>query len=204
MFTGREDEIEEITNLITGQSTRLLNIWGSPGFGKTSTAIEVARHLLSLDCPVYFFKLQGIRTVDEFLSKILSIFKSNLADLSLRPIDKLVSIFREISSRIFLIFDNLDDLLQGRANRFLVGGGCIPNFGPPSIPEPPLKKFFRKAKIFPENVGDGGGGGGRATMCFWKTKVPKIFREQHFSRNFQNQILHLKKILPCQGPLSAS
>ncbi|CAB4024015.1 WD repeat-containing alr2800 [Paramuricea clavata] len=111
-FTGREDEIEEITNLITGQSTRLLNIWGSPGFGKTSTAIEVARHLLSLGSPVYFFKLQGIRTVDGFLSKILSIFKSNLADLSLAPIDKLVSILREISSRIFLLFDNLDDLLS--------------------------------------------------------------------------------------------
>ncbi|CAB4000107.1 WD repeat-containing alr2800 [Paramuricea clavata] len=115
-FTGREDEIEEIINLVAGQSTRLLNIWGSPGFGKTSTAIEVARYLLSLSSPVYFFKLQGIGTVDEFLSKILSIFKSNLADISLRPIDKVVSIFREISSRIFLIFDNLDDLLSSESS----------------------------------------------------------------------------------------
>ncbi len=112
LFTGREDEIEEITNLITDQSTRLLNIWGSPGFGKTSTAIEVARNLLSLRSFVYFFKLQGIKTIDEFLSKILSIFKSNLTDLSLRPIDKLVSIFREISSPVFLVFDNFDDLLS--------------------------------------------------------------------------------------------
>ena len=76
----------------------------------------MARHLLSLSCPVYFFKLQGIGTVDGFLSKILSIFKSNLADLSLRPIDKLVSILREISSRIFLIFDNLDDLLLAESS----------------------------------------------------------------------------------------
>ncbi|CAB3984782.1 WD repeat-containing alr2800 [Paramuricea clavata] len=122
LFTGREDEIEEITNLITGQSTRLLNIWGSPGFGKTSTAIEVARHLLSLKCPVYFFKLQGIRKADEFLSKILSIFKTNLADLSLTPIDKLVSILREISSRIFLIFDNLDDLLSSESSSVKLTG----------------------------------------------------------------------------------
>ena len=122
MFTGREDEIEEITNLITGQSTRLLNIWGSPGFGKTSTAIEVARHLLSLTCPVYFFKLQGIRTADEFLSKILSIFKTNLADLSLTPIDKLVSILREISCRIFLIFDNLDELLSSESSPVRLAG----------------------------------------------------------------------------------
>jgi tetratricopeptide (TPR) repeat protein len=122
LFTGREDEIEEITNLITGQSTRLLNIWGSPGFGKTSTAIEVARHLLSLNCPVYFFKLQGIRKADEFLSKILSIFKTNLADLSLTPIDKLVSILREISSRIFLIFDNLDELLSSESSSVRLAG----------------------------------------------------------------------------------
>ena len=122
MFTGREDEIEQITNLITGQSTRLLNIWGSPGFGKTSTAIEVARHLLSLTCPVYFFKLQGIRTADEFLSKILSIFKTNLADLSLTPIDKLVSILREISCRIFLIFDNLDELLSSESSSIRLTG----------------------------------------------------------------------------------
>ncbi|CAB4032986.1 WD repeat-containing alr2800 [Paramuricea clavata] len=116
LFTGREDEIEEIKNLITGQSTRLLNIWGSPGFGKTSTAIEAARRLLSLGLPVYFFKFERIRTVDEFLSKILSIFKSNLADRSLKPTDKLVSILREISSRIFLIFDNLDDLLSSESS----------------------------------------------------------------------------------------
>ena len=94
----------------------MLNIWGSPGFGKTSTAIEVARNLLSLRSSVYFFKLQGIRTVDEFLSKILSIFRSNLVDLNLRPMDKVVSIFREISSPIFLIFDNVDDLLPSESS----------------------------------------------------------------------------------------
>ncbi len=120
MFTGREDEIEEITNLITDQSTRLLNIWGSPGFGKTSTAVEVARHLLSFDCPVYFFKLQGISTVDEFLSKILSIFRNNLVDLS--PLDKIICIFREISSPIFLILDNLDDLLSSGSNSLELRG----------------------------------------------------------------------------------
>ena len=111
LFTGRQAEITEITNIITDESTRLLNIWGTPGFGKTSTAIAAAHHILSLGHSVYFFKFQGISTIEEFLSKILSIFKSKLVDISITPLDRLVSIFREISCRIILVFDNLDDLL---------------------------------------------------------------------------------------------
>ena len=111
LFTGRQDEIAEIIELITDESTRLVNIWGSPGFGKTSTAIAAAHRLLGLGYPVYFFKFQGISKVDEFLSKILSIFKSKLVDVSLLPQDRLVSIFREVPSPIILVFDNLDDLL---------------------------------------------------------------------------------------------
>ena len=68
-FTGREAEVKEITNLITDQSTRLLNIWGSPGFGKTSTAIGAAHHLVSLEYPVYFFKLHGTSTIEDFFIK---------------------------------------------------------------------------------------------------------------------------------------
>ena len=112
MFTGRDDEIKEITNLITDESTRLLNIWGSPGFGKTSTAVEVAHHInmSALGYRVYFFKLQYVKTVDKFLSKILSIFQSKV-DPTITHLDKIVSIFREISCPVILIFDNLDDLL---------------------------------------------------------------------------------------------
>ena len=112
IFYGlRESDVEEITNAITKESTRLVNIWGSPGFGKTSTAVETAHKLSALGYPVYFFHLQGIDTVDKFLSKILSIFGSNLADINLTAEDKLISIFTKISRPIILILDNIDDLL---------------------------------------------------------------------------------------------
>ncbi len=112
MFTGRDDEIKEITNLITDESTRVLNIWGSPGFGKTSTTVEVAHHLnmSAVGYRVYFFKLQYVNTVHRFLSKILSIFQSKV-DPTITHLDKIVSIFREISCPVILMFDNLDDLL---------------------------------------------------------------------------------------------
>ena len=115
-FAGREVEIEEITNAITDESTRFVNIWGSPGFGKTSIAVQTARHLSNLGYPVYFFKLQGISIVDKLLSKILSIFRSNLVDIYLTPEDKLVSLFREITCPVILILDNLDDLLSSETN----------------------------------------------------------------------------------------
>ena len=116
MFTGRENEVKEILKLVIDDPTRLVNIWGSPGFGKTSTATEVAHSLSFLGYPVYFFKLQGITTVDKLLSKILSIFKSSLVDADLASLGKLVSIFREISSPIILILDNIDDLLSSETS----------------------------------------------------------------------------------------
>ena len=81
-------------------------------------------------------------------------------------------------------------------------GGVFQNLGPLPI-QGPLKKIFRKAKFFPENVGDGGG----VNNAFRKTEFPKIFRKQHFSRNFQRTNPSFFKnfaILPCQGPLPAS
>ena len=118
IFSGlREADVEEITNAITDESTRLVNIWGSPGFGKTSTAVETAHKLSDLGYPVYFFNLQGIDTVDRLLYKILtSKFRSNLADIHLTAEDKLISLFTEISRPIILILDNIDDLLTNETN----------------------------------------------------------------------------------------
>ena len=116
MFTGRENEIEEISKLITDGSTRVVNIWGSPGFGKTSIAIQEAHHLLSLGYSVYFFRMQRISTIDDLASKILSIFKSNLVDVNLASVDKLISVFREISAPVILMLDNVDDLLFSEAS----------------------------------------------------------------------------------------
>ena len=116
MFTGRENEIEEISKLITDDSTRVVNIWGSPGFGKTSIAIQEAHHLLSSGYSVYFFRMQRISTIDDLASKILTIFKSNLVDVNLASVDKLISVFREISTPVILMLDNVDDLLSSEAS----------------------------------------------------------------------------------------
>ena len=112
IFPGlRESKVEEIKNAITNESTRFVNIWGSSGFGKTSTAVETAHNLSACGYPVYFLQMQHIDTVDRLLLKILSIFRSNLVNVGLAAEYELVSIFTEIRTPIILILDNIDDLL---------------------------------------------------------------------------------------------
>ena len=77
------------------------------------------------------------------------------------------------------------DVSRAVPTGFRLGGGVFQNFDPLPFQGPP-KKAPRKAKIFPENVGDGGGRGGRSTLFFRKQKFPKSFAKQLFSRNFQN------------------
>ena len=56
-FTGRQSECEEITGHVTSKSTRLVSIWGSPEFGKTSVAIAVGHDLQSKGMPVCWLSL---------------------------------------------------------------------------------------------------------------------------------------------------
>ena len=101
------------------KSKRFVNIWGSPGFGKTSTAIAVAHHLQSTGHPVYYSTFRGKSSKDELISELLSNFYSfsnSNAMSDLKPAHKLRKIFREIPCRFFLVLDNLDDLLASKAN----------------------------------------------------------------------------------------
>ncbi|PFX12424.1 Nephrocystin-3 [Stylophora pistillata] len=51
-FTGREKECDEVFAHVTNKATHLVSIWGSPGFGKTSTAIAVGHRLQAQDLPI--------------------------------------------------------------------------------------------------------------------------------------------------------
>ena len=80
-------------------------------------------------------------------------------------------------------------------------GGCIPKFGPLPFQGPP-KKNFRKAKIFPENVGDGEGGM-EVDVIFRKQKSRNLSQNNFFpeiSKIFSEEILHFLKISSMPGP----
>ncbi|KAL9973807.1 hypothetical protein ACROYT_G020310 [Oculina patagonica] len=116
-FTGRETECEEIVGYLTNASTRLVSVWGSPGFGKTSIAIAVGHHLQARDLPVYFLSLRGLKSKSDLTSKFLSLFR-NSGTLegdklqSLSTDDELGLIFDRLSDRCVIILDNADDLFE--------------------------------------------------------------------------------------------
>ena len=113
-FTGREKECNDIIRHVTSESTRLVSIWGSPGFGKTSIAIAVGNQLQAQGLPVYFFSLRGLRLKSGLTSELLDLFSQISATLShrLTADDKLCSIFDQISGRCVCILDNADDLIE--------------------------------------------------------------------------------------------
>ena len=116
-FIGREEECDEIVGHLTSGSTRLVSVWGSPGFGKTSVAIAVGHHLQALELPVYFLSLRGLKSKSDLTSKFLSLFRQagTLDSDKLRGLsadDELCLIFDRLSDRYVIILDNADDLLE--------------------------------------------------------------------------------------------
>ncbi|KAL9973818.1 hypothetical protein ACROYT_G020321 [Oculina patagonica] len=116
-FTGRETECDEIVGHMTSGSTRLVSVWGSPGFGKTSIAIAVGHHLQARDLPVYFLSLRGLKSKSDLTSKFLSLFRQSetLETDKLQRLstdDELGLIFDRLSDRCVIILDNADDLFE--------------------------------------------------------------------------------------------
>ena len=114
-FTGRQSECQEIIGHVISESARIVSIWGSPGFGKTSVAIAVGHKLQSQGLPVCFLSLRSLQSVAGLKSKLLRAFRqftTTHQSSALAPEDELCQHVSEISERIIVILDNVDDLLE--------------------------------------------------------------------------------------------
>ena len=95
------------------RSTRLVSVWGSPGFGKTSTSIAVGHGLQDRGVPVYFCSLRGLKSKGDLTSKLLSLFRRDKLPIQhLTADDELGFIFERLTDRFVLILDNVDDLFE--------------------------------------------------------------------------------------------
>ena len=116
-FTGRQSEVDEIIGHVNSKSTRLVSIWGSPGFGKTSVAIAVGHALQTQGLPVYWLSLRGLQSKAGLTSKILSLLRqptinNQPSDQRLSHDDEICQLFNKISKQSVFILDNADDLLE--------------------------------------------------------------------------------------------
>ena len=118
-FTGRQSECHEIASHLTSESIRLVSIWGSPGFGKTSVATAVGHYLLSEGLPVCWLSLRELKSKADLVSKLLSFV---IVEPSVRtdhpsfshlcPDDQLCLLLSKFSDRTVFILDNADNLLE--------------------------------------------------------------------------------------------
>ena len=99
-------------NQLTDGDTRLVNVWGPPGFGKTSVAINVAQQLKDMEIPVYFASLRGMKRKDDLVSKLLGIFVDAKQAFYNSPSQWLIQNLQRVKDSFVLILDNADDLLE--------------------------------------------------------------------------------------------
>ncbi|XP_020631190.1 uncharacterized protein LOC110068160 isoform X2 [Orbicella faveolata] len=111
-FVGRQGECGAVLDRLKNGDTRLVDIWGPPGFGKTSLAINVAHHLREMKIPVYFTSLRGMKSKDELVSKLLSIFTDAKQAFHVSPSHWLIQCLQQREKTFVLILDNADDLLE--------------------------------------------------------------------------------------------
>ncbi|XP_022777474.1 uncharacterized protein LOC111318876, partial [Stylophora pistillata] len=112
-FTGRDKECNDVIAHATNEATRLVSIWGSPGFGKTSTAIAEGHRLQAQGLSIYFVSLRGMRLKSDLTSKFLGLFTQPVpASQRLTADDELCRIFAQIPNRCIFILDNADDLFE--------------------------------------------------------------------------------------------
>ena len=98
---------------VNNEATRLVSIWSSPGFGKTSTAIAIGHRLQAQGLPVYFISLRGLRLKSDLTSRFLGLFThSATASQRLTADDELCSILAQIANPFVFILDNADDLFE--------------------------------------------------------------------------------------------
>ena len=118
-FTGRQKECDEISCHVMLESTRIVSICGSLGFGKTSVATTVEHRLHSEGLPVYFFSLRGVQSKADLTSKLFSFFrqpgKNNQSPEGLTLHDELLQLLSEVSDPFVLILDNADELFKSGA-----------------------------------------------------------------------------------------
>lgn len=116
-FFGRQGECQEIIQHVTSESTRLVSLCGSPGFGKITVPTA-----LNWGPVFYIVSCQGLGSKDHLTSKFLSIFRErNMNGQSFHQSesrdDELRPLFSVISNRSVFILHYADHFLDAGSTK---------------------------------------------------------------------------------------
>ena len=118
-FIGRDRECNEIIDQLNNGSTRLVSVWGSPGFGKTSVATAVGHKLDSPGQTVLFTSLRQVSTANGMAQKILAtIPHRDSKSKNGTAADELKKWLSSVSDPLYLFLDNSDGMLRNKEEYF--------------------------------------------------------------------------------------
>ncbi len=128
-FVGREDEMQELLARVNFEFTeiRIVSILGSPGFGKSTLAIQLGHRLIDQGVNVHYVNF------DEFMGKDVEFFlaekilKSSDITAKKATFDRLLQWVRDRSGDTLLILDNCDTVFHSifSNNEFVVAVGKL-------------------------------------------------------------------------------
>ena len=112
MFTGREDEIQNVIDFLHKKKMAVVSLRGGPGFGKTAIANQVS-HKLSEDpdIKVVFSELATAKTEDEMALTLCRDARVNYED---DPKSSLALWLGNIKRKVVFVMDDIDNLLEDK------------------------------------------------------------------------------------------
>ena len=119
-FFGREKEMKEVSRLLDFRDSdvRIVNIYGSPGFGKSTLAIHVGHEMVKFGVTVHYVNMDDLPDKDVKTALAEKVLEASHIISKNITFERLLRWARECYSRTLVILDNCDDLLHKNKEEF--------------------------------------------------------------------------------------
>jgi len=111
-FVGRENELQELSKLLTDTQVRLVTILASGGMGKTRLSLEVAKRMLDYyEDGVYIVELASISDPNHIVLSIAEAADYQFQSDSRSPKQQVLDFLE--NKHLLLVMDNFENLIDG-------------------------------------------------------------------------------------------
>ena len=119
-FVGREKEMKEVSQLLDFKNSdiRIVNIYGSPGFGKSTLAIHVGHQIMKDGVTVHYVNMDDFPDKDIKTALAEKILEASQIVSKNITFERLLRWARERSSKTLVILDNCDDVIHKKKDEF--------------------------------------------------------------------------------------